>query len=137
MTRFSLKTLAAVLLAGLLGQAALAPSAQAGGRLSWTYAPSERDEATVLGTGLRLYSLYQGLRDGSIRQQGRNNSAGLAQNGRGNLGLIQQRGDGHQGTLRQTGDDNAYGLFQFGRRASDDIVQNGNGGSGATFSYGW
>lgn len=136
MTRFLART---TLVAGILGVALalpLASSARAG-QFSWTYAPSDRTASEALSTGLRLYALSNDLRDGSIRQRGLGNAAGLLQRGRGNLGLVEQRGDGHSGTLRQTGDRNAYGLFQFGRGARDEVVQTGNDESGATFSYGW
>ncbi len=136
-SRLSPPTLAALFLAGVAGLSAVPTPAAAGGRVSWSYAPSNREAAGALATGLRLYSIYNDVRGGSIRQRGQGNSAGLAQRGRGNLGLVEQRGNGHSGTLEQTGDDNAYGLFQFGRGADDRIVQRGNGGSGATFSYGW
>ncbi|KQT82763.1 hypothetical protein [Aurantimonas sp. Leaf443] len=135
--RIKTKLILATLFAGLLGQDILATPAEAGGRFSWTYAPSDRDTAGALETGLRLYSLYNDLRGGSIRQKGEGNSAGLAQRGDGNVGLVEQRGNRNSGTLQQNGDRNTYGLFQFGRGTDDDIVQNGNGGSGTTFSYGW
>lgn len=131
------RTFAAALLLGLAGFSALVKPAEAGGRLSWSYAPADREAAATLSMGLRLYSLYNDVRDGSIRQKGRDNVAGLAQRGRGNLGLVEQRGGSHSGTLEQDGDGNAYGIFQFGRSTDDRVVQRGNGNSGATFSYGW
>lgn len=127
----------AVLAGALLAITAPATPALANGQVSWTLAPTDRQTAGAVETGLRLYSFYNGLKDGSIRQRGQGNDAGLAQRGQGNLGLVQQRGDGHSGTLEQNGDRNAYGLFQFGRGARDAVVQSGNGSSGATFSYGW
>ena len=133
----SSRTVAAVLLAGSAGLVTVPTPATAGGTVSWSYAPANREAAGALATGLRLYSIYNDVRGGSIRQRGQGNNAGLAQRGRGNLGLVEQRGNGHSGTLEQDGDDNAYGLFQFGRGADDLIVQRGNGGSGATLSYGW
>jgi hypothetical protein len=132
MTRAVFKILTAALLAGSIGQAAVSAPAYAGGWASVTY----RD-AGALATGLRLYSLYRGLHDASIRQSGHGNAAGIGQNGRGDLGIIQQHGNGHSATLRQNGSDNAYGIFQFGRDTSANVEQNGDGGSGATFSYGW
>jgi hypothetical protein len=132
----SLRAPGAALLALLVAGAAMPAQALAGGQVSWTYAPSSREASGLLDAGLRLYALSHDLRDGTIRQRGRNNSAGLAQRGQGNLGLVEQRGDGHAATLAQRGDRNAYGLFQFGRGAEDHVVQNG-GGSGATVSYGW
>lgn len=137
MTRPELPIIAIALALGLAALGPLASPAEAGGRVSWTYAPSGREAGGALATGLRLYSIYNDVRDGSIRQTGRDNVAGLVQRGRGNLGLVEQRGTGHSGTLEQDGNRNAYGLFQFGRGTDDHIVQRGNGGSGATFSYGW
>ena len=109
----------------------------AAGQISFHFAPQERQTSSALSTGLRLYSAYNDLKNGSVRQIGRGNSAGLDQRGRGNLGLVEQRGDAHSGTLRQSGERNAYGLFQYGRGAEDSVVQNGTGRSGVTFSYGW
>jgi hypothetical protein len=137
MTRRMFKTLATALVAGSIGQAALSASAYAGGRVSVTYAPASARDAGVLATGLRFYSLYRGLHGASIRQSGHGNAAGIGQNGRGNLGIIQQEGNGHSATLQQNGNDNAYGIFQFGRNTDANVVQNGDGGSDATFSYGW
>jgi major curlin subunit len=137
MTLNMFKTLTAALVAGSLGQAALSAPACAGGWVSVTYAPANARDAGALATGLRLYSLYRGLHGASIRQSGHGNAAGIGQNGRGNLGIIQQEGNGHSATLQQNGNDNAYGIFQFGRNTDADVVQNGDGGGGATFSYGW
>lgn len=137
MTRNLLKLLTVTLLAGGIGQFALAAPAYAGGSISFNIAPGNAQDADILSTGLRVYSLFQGLKDGDIRQLGRGNSAGLAQAGRGNLGFIQQRGNGHAATLRQNGNNNAYGIFQYGRNTDTNVVQNGDNGSGATFSYGW
>lgn len=131
------KRLAAALLVALSATAGVATTASANGQVSWSIAPNDRQTAGAVEAGLRLYSFYNGLKDGSIRQRGAGNDAGLAQRGRGNVGLVQQRGNGHSGTLEQNGDGNAYGLFQFGRGARDAIVQSGNGNSGATFTYGW
>lgn len=137
MTRNMFKTLTAALVAGSIGQAALSAPAYAGGWVSVTFAPDNARDAGALATGLRVYSLYRGLRGASIRQSGHGNAAGIGQNGRGNLGIIQQVGNGHSATLRQNGNDNAYGIFQFGRNTDANVVQNGDDGGGATFSYGW
>ncbi|WP_040489902.1 curlin [Fulvimarina pelagi] len=115
--------------------ASTAPSSA--GQVSFHFLPSDRQTSNALSTGLRLYSAYNDLKKGSIRQRGKGNSAGLAQSGRGNVGLVEQRGDAHSGTLRQKGDRNAYGLFQYGRGARDEVVQTGRNRSGVTFSYGW
>lgn len=135
MRRIALKPLSLAL--ALAGLAPLASPALAGGQVSWSIAPADRGQADILSTGMRLYAIGRDLRNGSIDQKGFGNVAGLAQRGRGNLGLVRQRGDGHSAELQQNGDDNTYGLFQFGRNARDAVVQNGNGRSGATFSYGW
>lgn len=137
MTPKMFKIVTVALLAGSIGQAALSLPAYAGGRISVNFAPANAEDAGIFATGLRFYSLYRGLRDGDIRQSGHGNIAGLAQNGRGNLGIIQQRGNGHSATLQQNGNDNTYGIFQYGKQTSTDVVQDGDSGSGATFSYGW
>ena len=138
MTRPALvRALAATCLAAVLSQGIAATPAEASGQMSWTLAPSDPDAARALDGALRLYALGRNVRDGSIRQLGQNNAAGLRQIGRGQLGLIEQRGNRHSGTLTQEGEGNSYGLFQFGRGAEDHVVQQGRGRSGATFSYGW
>ncbi|MEN3792323.1 curlin [Fulvimarina sp. MAC3] len=133
---FSLKTAfaALVLATGSLG--AFSDPAAAG-QISFHLSPGDRRTSNALSTGLRLYSVLNDLKSGSVRQYGRNNSAGLDQSGHGNTGLIEQRGDAHSGTLRQTGERNAYGIFQYGRGSKDDLVQSGRDRSGVTFSYGW
>ncbi|MCM2291833.1 curlin [Allorhizobium sp. BGMRC 0089] len=135
--RIAVKTLAVTLLVAGLGQAALTAPAEAGGWFSLNLAPANAEDASLMSSGLQLYSLYRGIRGGSIEQSGYDNRAGLAQQGRGNLGIIQQHGNGHSATLRQTGHDNSYGIFQYGRNSDNEVVQNGNGGTGMTFSYGW
>ncbi|WP_214474941.1 curlin [Mesorhizobium sp. dw_380] len=137
MTFTLFKTLTAALVAGSIGQAALSAPAYAGGWVSVTFAPDNARDAGAMATGLRVYSLYRGLRGASIRQLGHGNAAGMGQNGGGNLGIIHQEGNGHSATLQQNGNDNAYGIFQFGRSNNANVVQNGDGGGGATFSYGW
>ena len=126
------KTLAA-LVAASLGTAAVVTPAAAGGSLSISLAPASQDQAHALRTGLTIYALATGIRNGSIRQFG----GGLAQNGSGNLGIVHQEGHGHNGTIQQNGNGNAYGLFQFGRNTSGNVVQNGDGNAGATFQFGW
>lgn len=110
--------------------------AYAGGSVSFTLNPSRDQGGDLLSTGIRLYSMYRGLKQGEIRQDGSHNEAGVAQNGRDNVGFIRQRGSDHSATLRQNGDDNAYGIFQYGRGAATDVEQHGHE-SGLTFSYGW
>lgn len=131
------KTLAAVLIAASLGTAAIATPAAAGGSLSISLAPASQDQADALRAGLTIYALANGIKNGSIKQFGSGNSAGLAQNGSGNLGIIHQEGDGHNGTIQQNGDCNAYGLFQFGKNTDGHAVQNGDCQTGATVQFGW
>ncbi|QND44476.1 curlin (plasmid) [Rhizobium lusitanum] len=102
-----------------------------------TFAPSGAEDTGALATGLRFYSLYRNIRGAGIRQSGHGNTAGISQNSHGDLGISEQHGNGHSAILRQNGNDNAYGVFQFGRDTSANVEQNGDGGSGATFSYGW
>jgi major curlin subunit len=137
MSRNVFKILTVTLLAGSFAQVALSVPAYAGGRISFNLAPDNPEDAGLFSTGLRVYSLYRGLKDADILQVGRGNASGIAQVGRGNLGFIRQRGNGHSGTLRQNGNNNAYGIFQYGRNTETNVVQDGDNGSGATFSYGW
>ncbi|MBX5222925.1 curlin [Rhizobium sp. NLR8a] len=137
MTRNLFKILAITLLAGSLGQVAVSAPAYAGGRISLNLAPNNAQDAGLFSAGLRVYSLYRGLKDADIRQRGWGNAAAIAQAGRGNLGFVRQRGNGHSATLQQNGNNNAYGIFQYGRNTETDVVQDGDNGGGATFSYGW
>ena len=131
-------TLMAGLVAATLGAAAMASPAAAGGSLSFSITPNNAEDARAMRTGMQVYSLFNGARNGgSIRQNGRNNEAGLGQNGHGNVGIVHQEGDGHSGTVQQNGNHNAYGLFQFGENTDGHVVQNGNGQTGATFQFGW
>lgn len=115
----------------------LAAPASAGGSLSLSFHPTSPQDTRLLQTGIRLYALAEGIRDGRITQKGYGNKAGLAQNGRGNVGVVHQEGRGHDGTIQQNGNGNAYSLFQFGKKTSGHIVQNGSNRSGATFQFGW
>jgi major curlin subunit len=138
MTRKPIKKLAAGLVAAIVGLSALSAPAAAGGSLSVHIAPSSADSGRALRTGLQLYSFYNAIKGGaSIRQRGRNNSAGIGQDGRGNFGVVHQEGSGHHGALQQNGNGNAYGLFQFGRNTDGHVVQNGYGRAGASFQMGW
>lgn len=137
MTKTTCKFISISLLAISLGQVLTAVPAQAGGSISVQLGPRTAEEANILTTGLRAYSLYRGMKGASIRQRGSNNAAGIVQGGQGNQGLIRQQGTGHSATLQQNGNDNAYGVFQYGRNTKADVVQLGNNGVGATFSYGW
>lgn len=137
-TQKTLKLLMASVFALTIGSASLASPAAAGGSVSLSIAPSSAKHARAMHTGLQLYSLFQGARNGAIvRQNGNNNAAALGQNGRRNLGIVHQDGNGHSGTLRQNGHRNGYGLFQFGENTRGHVTQNGSGQTGATFQFGW
>jgi hypothetical protein len=130
--------LTASLVALTIGSACLTAPAAAGGSVSIHYAPANSQNANALQTGLQLYSLYNGVKNGaSVKQRGRNNAAGIGQNGYGNVGIIHQKGSGHTGTLQQDGNHNAYGLFQFGKNTGAHVVQNGNRQAGTTVQFGW
>jgi len=132
------KAIATALAAAVLGTAAFAAPAHAGGSLSFNLQPRNAQEDRAMRTGFAVYSIVNAVKSGgTIRQTGSGNAAGLAQNGRGNFGVVHQEGSGHNGTLSQTGNGNSYGLFQFGRNTSSNVTQNGNGGTGATFQFGW
>lgn len=137
MTRTTLKKLPAALLAAIIGLAALAVPAEAGGSISINLDPKNAKQEKALKAGLTIYAIVNAVENGSIKQNGTNNAAGLAQFGSGNLGVIHQDGDGHSGTLTQNGNNNACGLFQFGKGTSADVVQNGNDGACATVTFGW
>jgi len=137
MIRKPFALIAAGLLSITLGSVALTAPAQAGGQFSIGYAPTDPDEARALQMGLGLYSLFNGLKNGSITQKGHNNSGGIAQNGWGNNGVLYQDGNGHNGTIEQTGNSNSCGLFQFGHNTDGHCVQTGNGGSSAIVQFGW
>jgi hypothetical protein len=136
MTRTT-KTLIATVVAATIGTAVLATPASAGGSISINIAPKNAKEEQAIKTGLAIYGIVNAVQNGSIKQLGTNNAAGLAQLGSGNFGVVHQEGSGHNGTLVQNGNDNAYGIFQFGKNTDAHVAQNGNGGTGATFSFGW
>ena len=133
----TVKALMACLVFLSIGSAGMTTSASAGGTVSISVAPANAKQEKAMRAGLGIYSLYNGIRNGGIRQKGVDNSAGLAQNGSGNLGVVHQEGRGHEGSLVQNGNGNSYGLFQFGRNTSGHVTQNGNGGTGAIFQFGW
>ena len=137
MTHTALKTVAAGLAALMIGTAAISTPAAAGGSITLNYTPKNAKQKQALETGLAIYGIVNAVQNGSIKQFGKNNMAGLAQNGAGNFGVIHQEGNGHAGTLQQNGNGNSYGIFQFGKGTSADVVQNGNGKTGATFAFGW
>lgn len=136
MTTKTLQTLMAGLVAATLGTAAMTIPASAGGQFSVTVLPGNAKQEQAMRAGLGIYALVQGIRSGSIKQHGTNNSAGLKQNGKGNLGIVHQEGNGHNGTLQQNGNGNSFGLFQFGRNTNGHATQAG-GQTGATFQFGW
>lgn len=126
-----------ICLALCLGQVLIVVPAQAGGSISLQLGPRTAEQANLLTTGLRAYSLYRDMKGADIRQRGSNNAAGIVQGGQRNQGVVRQQGTGHSATLQQNGNDNAYDVFQYGRNTRADVVQHGNNGVGATFSYGW
>ncbi len=135
-TRFT-RTIAIALTAGLLGLST-AP-AMAGGQIAFGFSPSDPEQAQALGTGLRIFSLIQGMSGNGANawQNGNGNAAGFNQNGSGNHGLVVQDGDGHDGMIGQNGNNNACGLFQFGRATNAQCVQNGYNQSGITTVFGF
>lgn len=136
MTRTTLKTLTASLVAATITAAALTAPAHAG-QISIHLDPKNAEQENALKAGLTIYAIVNAVQGGSIKQNGNNNAAGLAQLGQGNLGVVHQEGDHHTGTLTQNGNNNMCGLFQFGKGTSADVVQNGNGEACATVTFGW
>lgn len=131
-------TLIAGLTAALIAVSGYTVPAAAGGQIAIDIVPGSAEEEQAMRAGLQIYSIVNGLQNGAnINQLGINNIAGIAQNGGGNFGVVHQQGNGHSGTLQQNGNDNAYGVFQFGENTNTDVVQNGNGGTGATLVFGW
>ena len=96
-TRLTALAAAAAIAAGTL--APLAP-AHAGGSVSISIAPGSADAEHAMRAGLGLFAIANGIKNGSITQNGIGNAAGLIQNGSGNLGIVHQEGNGHEGTLR-------------------------------------
>ena len=137
MTTKFVKTVMAGFVVATLGTASMTVPAAAGGSISISVLPSNAKDEQAMRLGLGIYALVQGVKNGSIKQHGIGNSAGLAQNGKGNLGIVHQEGRGHNGSVSQNGNGNAYGLFQFGRNTNGHATQNGNGRTGATFQFGW
>ena len=137
MTTRLTRTIAAALTAALLGLSA-AP-AMAGGQIAIGFSPGDPDQARALGTGLKIFSLFQGMSatGANAWQNGNDNGAGFNQNGWGNHGVIFQDGNGHNGTIRQNGNNNSCGLFQFGQATNAQCVQNGNNQSGITTVFGF
>lgn len=118
-----------------IGASALTGPAQAG-QFSINLSPSNAEQHRLMQAGLGLYALANQIENGSIRQNGINNIAGIVQGGGRNLGIVHQDGNGHNGTLNQQGGGNSYGLFQFGKNTSAHVRQNG-GQSGLGFVFGW
>ena len=138
MTRIHTFSLKAALAALAMSIAAVLPAApaHAGGSVSVSIAPGSAASEKAMRAGLGIYAIANGIKNGSISQNGIGNAAGLIQNGKGNLGIVHQEGDGHTGTLTQNGDGNAHGLFQFGEGTEGHVTQSG-GQTGATFQFGW
>lgn len=136
MTHTTLKTLMASLVTATIASATLVTPADAGS-ISINLEPKNAKQEQAMRAGLTIYAIVNAVENGSIKQLGNGNSAGLAQLGSGNLGIIHQEGDNHNGTLVQDGNGNACGLFQFGKGTNADVVQSGNGKTCATFAFGW
>lgn len=136
MTHPALKTLINSLVAVAIGTATLVAPAEAG-QVSIHLDPKNAKQENALKAGLTIYAIVNAVQNGSIKQNGNNNAAGLAQIGQGNLGVVHQEGDNHSGTLTQNGNNNMCGLFQFGQGTNADVVQNGNGEACATVTFGW
>lgn len=133
------KTTVIAVLALTMGGFALAAPAMANGQVSISYTPTDPDEAQVLGIGLQLFSLFNGMgtSGANISQNGSGNAGGIAQNGWGNNGVVFQEGNGHTGTINQNGNHNSCGLFQFGENTDAHCNQNGNGNSSITGVFGF
>lgn len=136
MTRTFLKTAAAAI---ALSTMTILPAVPAhAGSLAISIAPQDAEQEQAMRAGLLIFGLVKGAQSGGlISQNGSGNSAGVGQNGSGNYGIVHQEGNGHNGSVQQTGNNNAHGLFQFGENTDGHVVQNGNGGTGATFVFGW
>jgi len=131
-------TIIASLAAALIATATLSAPAHAGGQVAIDIKPQNADQEKAMRTGLMVYGIVNGLQNGAnIKQNGFGNMAGIGQNGTGNYGVVHQDGNGHSGTLQQNGNGNAYGVFQFGENTNTDVVQNGDGETGATVVIGW
>ncbi|MBD8064283.1 curlin [Devosia sp. PTR5] len=113
--------------------------AQAGGQISFGFAPSNPQQAEALNLGLQVFSLVQGLSNegATVSQNGSGNAAGIDQGGRNNRGLIYQEGNGHSGTIRQRGNGNSCGLFQFGSATNAECIQRGSNRSAITTVFGF
>ena len=137
MMHTTLKTMMASLFAAAIAAAASVTPVNAGGSISLHLEPKNAKQEQAMRTGLTIYAIINAVQNASIKQNGNNNAAGLAQIGPGNLGIIHQEGDDHTGTLVQNGDNNACGLFQFGKGTDADVAQSGNGETCATVTLGW
>lgn len=139
MTTTFTRTLAAAATAIVIGATSLATPAMAGGQFSLSFAPQNSDQQQVLGLGLLMLSLVNGVSDSgaNVRQNGNLNSAGFNQNGRGNTGLIVQDGNGHHGTVEQQGNNNNCALLQFGQNTRGRCAQFGNNQSSLTTVFGF
>ncbi|MDB5536429.1 MAG: curlin [Devosia sp.] len=133
------KTAIVAVLALTMGAFGLAAPAMANGQVSVSYTPTDPDEAQALGTGLQLFSIFNGMNahGANVSQNGNGNSAGVDQNGSGNGGVVYQEGNGHTGTIHQNGNNNNCGLFQFGENTDAECVQNGDNGSSVTGVFGF
>ena len=138
MTLDLIKTLAAAATALLIGTAGLSTPATAG-QFSFSFAPQDAEQQQILGLGLQVYGLVNGISGSgaNVRQNGNDNSAGFNQRGRNNTGLIVQDGNGHQGAIDQRGNHNNCALFQFGNASQGECAQFGDDQSGITTVFGF
>ena len=105
--------------------------------VSISLTPASAQEAQALRLGLALYALHNDIdANGHVTQSGAHNAAAIAQ-GATDHAIIHQEGTGHSGAIQQTGGNNAYGLFQFGKKTRANVVQKGTGKVGTTVQWGW
>ena len=136
----SAKIAAAALMALSVSALTLAPTtaAHAGGSIGIKITPKGKD-AQKLKAGLQILSLIQGLNGknrAKVKQNGKNNCAGIAQKGNNNDALVFQDGSGHNATATQNGNNNGLGIIQLGKNTNADVTQNGNE-SGLLILGGW
>jgi Curlin associated repeat len=133
----SAKLAAAALLAFTVSATTLAP-AHAGGSIGIKISPKGKD-AQKLKAGLKILSLVQGLNGknrAKVKQNGKNNCAGVGQKGSNNDALILQEGSGHCATATQNGNNNGLGIIQLGKNTNADVTQNGDE-AGLLIMGGW
>jgi Curlin associated repeat len=124
------KIAASALIALSVSAIALAPTtaAHAGGSIGIKINPKGKD-AQKLKAGLQILSALQGLKGknrAGVKQNGKNNCAGVGQKGSNNDALILQEGSGHCATATQNGNNNGLGIIQLGKNTNADVSQNGD-----------